>query len=92
MLLLDAYEQLGNEEYRKASILGMDFYIISQVAEPQAGWSEQYSHDMKPAQACSYEPAGIHSRQTMFNIRDLQNYYKITGDLRYLEPIPAAIR
>jgi len=68
MLLLDAYIQLGNEEYSKAAIRGMDFYIISQVAEPRAGWSEQYSHNMKLAQARSYEPAAIYSRQTMFNI------------------------
>jgi len=91
MLLLDAWEKLGNEEYRKAAVRGMDFYIVSQGAPPQAGWGEQHYHDMRPAHARTYEPAAFHTRQTVNNIRDLETFYKITGDHRYLKPIPAAI-
>ena len=91
MLLIEAWEKLGNEEYHKAAVRGMDFYIISQGAAPQAGWGEQHYHDLRPAHARTYEPAAFHSRQTMFNIRDLQTFYRITGDRRYLKPIPPAI-
>ncbi|MFC1509382.1 pectate lyase [Candidatus Omnitrophota bacterium] len=90
-LLYDAWEQLGNEEYLKAALRGMDFHIISQLGSPQAGWANAYSHDMKPAQERTYEPAGLNTTRTTSNIRTLENFYKITGDRRYLQPIPAAL-
>jgi PelA/Pel-15E family pectate lyase len=90
-LLLEAYEKLGNEEHRKAAYRGMDFYIISQLPSPQAGWAQQYDMDLKPAWARSYEPAALCSSQTVDNIKDLQTFYLITGDRRYLRPIPEAI-
>jgi PelA/Pel-15E family pectate lyase len=90
-LLLEAYEKLGNEEYRKAAYRGMDFYLVSQLPPPQAGWAQQYDMDLKPAWARSYEPAALCSSQTVDNIKDLQTFYLITGDRRYLRPIPEAI-
>ncbi|MDA2926029.1 pectate lyase [Acidobacteria bacterium AH-259-G07] len=91
-LLLEAYEELGNEEYKKAARRGMDFYIISQLPSPQAGWADQYDMEMKPAWARSYEPTGVNTYHTVRNIRNLQVFYRITGDRRYLEPIPPAIQ
>jgi PelA/Pel-15E family pectate lyase len=91
-LLLEAYEKLGNEEYRKAANRGMDFYIVSQLPSPQAGWAQQYDMDLKPAWARSYEPAALCSSQTIDNIKDLQTFYLMTGDCRYLRPIPEAIQ
>jgi len=90
-LLLEAFEKLGNEEYKKAAYRGMDFYILSQIPSPQAGWAQQYDLNMKPASARSYEPAALCSSQTVENIRELQTFYLITGDRRYLRPIPGAI-
>jgi hypothetical protein len=91
-LLLEAYHKLGNEEYLKAARRGMDFYIISQLPAPQAGWALQYDMEMKPAWARSYEPAALCSDQTVENIKDLESFYMITGDRRYLEPVPKAIQ
>jgi PelA/Pel-15E family pectate lyase len=91
-LLLEAYERFGNEEYRQAARRGMDFYILSQRPRPQAGWAQQYDMDMNPAWARSYEPPALMTGQTMENIRDLEKFYLITGDRRYLEPIPGAIQ
>ncbi len=90
-LLIDAWERLGNEEYLKAARRGMDFYLISQYAKPQAGWAQQYSLDMRPAAARTYEPAALNVVRTVININDLMTFYTITGDRRYLSPIPAAI-
>jgi PelA/Pel-15E family pectate lyase len=92
MFLLEAYQKLGEDKYREAARRGMNFYLISQVAAPQAGWALQYDLEMKPAWARSYEPAAIASGQTVRNIKDLMTFYKITGDSRYLSPIPAAIQ
>ncbi|MDA2925640.1 pectate lyase [Acidobacteria bacterium AH-259-G07] len=91
-LLLEAYEKLGDEGYRKAAYRGMDFYILSQLPTPQAGWAQQYDMDMKPAWARSYEPAALNTHQTARNIKGLENFYLITGDRRYLEPIPKALQ
>ncbi len=92
ILLVDAWRKLGNEDYWKAAQRGMNFYIISQLAPPQAGWAEQYNHDMEPAQARSYEPASVMARQAVWSINDLLTFYRITGDRRYLAPIPNAIQ
>ena len=91
-LLLDAYRKLGDERYLKAARRGMDFVANSQLPPPQAGWGQQYSPDMKPAKARNYEPAAVEPRQTIENIALLEDFYKITGDDRYLRGIPAAIR
>jgi len=91
-LLLEAYEKLGNEEHLRAAHKGMDFYLLSQLPSPQAGWALQYDMEMKPAWARSYEPAAVCSGQTVQNIKDLERFYMITGDRRYLEPIPRAIQ
>lgn len=90
--LLEAYEKLGNEAYKAAARRGMDFYILSQVPAPQAGWAMQYDLELKPAWARAYEPASVASPQTAENIRDLESFYEITGDRRYLTLIPAALQ
>ena len=89
--LLEASERLGKEEYRKAAIRGMDFVKASQLPPPQAGWAQQYDEDMQPAAARSCEPKAISLIDTLQCIQNLQKYYKITGDRKYLEGIPKAI-
>ena len=90
-LLMEAYEKLGDERYYTAARRAMDFYIISQGPDDQAGWAQQYSWDMQPAAARSYEPAAYQPGRTMYSINDLMTFYKITGDRRYLAPILPAI-
>ncbi|MDA2925615.1 pectate lyase [Acidobacteria bacterium AH-259-G07] len=90
--LVEAYEKLGDKKYWEAARRGMDFYILSQLPSPQTGWAQQYGFDMKPAWARSQEMNAVSSGQTFQNVRDLMNFYRVTGDRRYLEPIPKAIR
>ncbi len=90
-LLLEAYEKLGNEDYKKAAYRGMDFLIISQLAAPQAGWGQQYDMDMNSAPARGYEPASVMPGQTVQCIRDLQTFFMITGNKKFLRGIPDAI-
>lgn len=91
-LLLDAFEKLGDKRYFDAALRGMDFYLISQLPPPQAGWGQQYDMNMISAQARSYEPASVMPGQTYACASDLMDYYKITGDKRYLKGIPDAIK
>lgn len=90
-ILIDAWERLGSEEYREAAIRGMDFYLISQLPKPQAGWAQQYTMDMQPGAARTYEPAALNVQDSVSNMYDLMKFYTITGDKRYLKPIPDAI-
>ena len=90
-VLVEAYEKLGDNKYWEAARRGMDFYLLSQLPGPQSGWAQQYDFDLKPAWARSYEPPAVFSGQTAENVRDLINFYRMTGDRRYLEPIPRAI-
>ncbi len=89
--LLEAYERLGGEHYREAARRGMDFVLLAQYPSPQAGWGQQYDYEMRIAAARSCEPAALTTAQTASCIYSLIDYYKITGDRRYLQGIPAAL-
>ncbi len=90
-VMLDAYHIYGGEKYMESVKRCGDFIIASQLAEPQAGWAQQYDHDLKPASARWFEPAGVNGAATPRNIRTLINLYLEIGDEKYLKPIPAAI-
>jgi len=94
-LLLEAYEKLGRETYREAAHRGMDFIMIAQYINKdpvfQAGWSAQHDMSLKPAAARSYEPASISPGYTVQCIRDLEMFYMMTGNRKYLTVIPEAI-
>lgn len=90
-LLLEAHDTLGMPGYLEAARRGMDFYIISQQASPQAGWGQQHNFDMVPAGGRKFEIGALSSDETVDNVRDLLTFYKATGDRRYLEPVPKAL-
>ncbi len=90
-MLMEAWEKLGDERYRDAAVRGMDFLIISQGPGKQAAWGAQHGKDLLPAWGRTHEPPVYLPRYTVENIRALMNYYRMTGDRRYLKPIPSAI-
>jgi len=90
-VMLRAHKTYGRQEYLDSARRAGDFIILSQIPSPQAGWAQQYSHDMKPAWARRFEPLGVCSLVTGSNIRMLVDLYLYTKDKKYLEPIPKAI-
>ncbi len=90
-VMLKAHKAYGKDEYLACAERGGDFIIASQLAKPQAGWAQQYSHDTKPAWARTFEPPGVCSAATARNIRTLVQLYIYTKNDKYLAPIPAAI-
>jgi Pectic acid lyase len=90
-VLLEAHRYYGRARYFNGAKRGGQFIIASQLAQPQAGWAQQYSHDLKPAWARAFEPPGVCSWVTSDNIHTLVDLYRVTGDRRYLKPIPDAI-
>jgi hypothetical protein len=90
-VLLKAHALYGDERYLTGAERGGEFIIRSQISQTQAGWAQQYNHEMQPARARSFEPAGVCSAVTARNIRTLTQLYLYTGNRRYLHPTPAAI-
>lgn len=69
----------------------MNFLLISQGPLPYAGWGQQYTMDLKPAGARTYEPASLDPQYTAMNIELLLKFYEMTGDRRYMERIGDAL-
>ncbi len=90
-VMLKAHGRYGKDKYLRSAVRGGDFIISSQCASPQAGWAQQYSHDMKPAWARPFEPPAVCSAVTARNIKTLVDLYLYTKNEKYLAPIPPAI-
>ncbi|WP_293747842.1 pectate lyase [uncultured Paraglaciecola sp.] len=66
---------------------GMNAFITLKLPAPQPGWALQYSLDLKPAAARSYEPVSVSVGTTVNNLSLLMHFYKSTGDKKYLDGI-----
>jgi PelA/Pel-15E family pectate lyase len=89
--LIMVYQALGETRVRDSIRRGMDIFLATQQGAPQAGWGLQYSLDLKPAAARSYEPKALVTHTTGANIKQLMNFYRLTGDRKYLARIPEAL-
>ena len=89
--LLLCYRVLGGERIASAIRRAMDAYLLTLQRAPQAGWAMQYTHDLRPAAARSYEPAALSTGTTAHNIDHLIVFYRWTGDRKFLARIPEAL-
>ncbi|HEX8585395.1 MAG TPA: pectate lyase [Allosphingosinicella sp.] len=89
--LLMVYQHLGDTRALDAIHRGMNIYLLTQGGAPQAGWALQYTLDLKPAAARTYEPEALHTATTASNVEQLMAFYRMTGDRRFLARIPEAI-
>ena len=90
-LLLDAYKAFGDPRYFEAARLGVDALIELQGPEGQACWAEQYDLGGRPAAARTHEPAGYVIRESIGAMYLLGRFYLLTGDQKYLSPIPRCL-
>ncbi|MFA5292839.1 MAG: pectate lyase [Phycisphaerae bacterium] len=89
--LIQCYIVLGQRRCLEPAVRGMNFYLVSQQAKPQAGWAQQYTMDLKPAGARTYEPKALSTKDTVDNINQLITFYRMTGDGKFLDHIPDAL-
>jgi PelA/Pel-15E family pectate lyase len=87
--LLQCYLTLGGERLLEPIHRGMNFYLLSQ--HESGGWAQQYDLDLNSAWARSYEPESLLPSTTFENAMLLLEFYKITGDSKYLDRVPTAI-
>ncbi|MBQ9477506.1 MAG: pectate lyase [Bacteroidales bacterium] len=91
--LLQCLQVLGTQNLKEPILRAMRLVIMLQQGEPYAGWADQYTvDDLKPAHARSYEPRAISNNTTQSMCRQLMQYYRLTGDTRFLAGIPAALK
>jgi len=85
------YQHLGDTRALDAVHRGMNIYLLTQQGAPQAGWALQYTLDLKPVAARTYEPNALSTGTTASNVEQLMAFYRITGDRRFLARIPEAL-
>ena len=89
--LLAAHRIYGGERYRAALAKLGDFLILAQMPEPQPGWCQQYGYDMVPIWARKFEPPALSGWESQDVMETLIKIARLTGDRKYLEPIPHAL-
>ncbi len=90
--LIMCYQALGETRVMDAITRAMNVFLVTQGPAPQAGWSLQYTpSDLQPAAARTYEPKALSTHTTASNIGQLFNFYRMTGDARFLARVPEAL-
>ncbi len=89
--LLLAHDIYGETRYRDAALKLADFLLLAQLPEPQSAWAQQYSFEMQPIWARKFEPPAITGGESQGVIETLLTAYTVSGDPKYLEPIPRAL-
>jgi PelA/Pel-15E family pectate lyase len=89
--LIMCYQALGDPRVLDTITRGMNAFLVTQQGPPQPGWALQYTLDLKPAGARTYEPNALVTHTTAFNIEQLLKFYRLTGDTKFLARIPEAL-
>lgn len=89
--MLVAWEVYGDERYLDSARRTGEFFILAQMPEPQPAWAQQYDVSMHPCWDRKMEPPAISGLESQDTIEVLLLLYRMTGEERFLEPVPAAI-
>jgi PelA/Pel-15E family pectate lyase len=89
--LVMCYQTLGDPRVLDPIIRGMNAFLVTQQGQPQAGWALQYTTDLRPAGARTYEPKAMVTHTTAANIALLVRFYRLTGETKFLARVPAAL-
>jgi PelA/Pel-15E family pectate lyase len=89
--LVMCYQALGETRVLDAITRGMNVYVVAQQGQPQPGWGMQYTLDLKPAGARTYEPNAIVTHATYSAIEQMMGFYRLTGDTKFLARLPEAL-
>lgn len=89
--LLLAWQLRGDARYLEAAKRGGDFLIAAQMPDPQPAWAQQYDAEMQPAWSRAFEPSAICGRESQAAMWALLRLAAVTGEKKYLAPLPRAI-
>lgn len=91
-LLLRAHDLAGEARYLEAAKKAGEFFILAQMPEPQPVWAQQYNYDMEPVWARKFEPPSVGCGEGAGVMRALLDLWAVTGEERFLRPIPPALK
>ncbi|MBI4874546.1 MAG: hypothetical protein HY822_07935 [Acidobacteria bacterium] len=91
-MMLEAARIYKDPRYRASAEKGGQFILLAQMPDPQPAWAQQYNAEMQPAWARVFEPPSVTGGESQGVMRMLMALYRETGDRKYLEPIPRAIK
>lgn len=89
--LLTVLEVYGDERDRTTLVQLGNFLLLAQMPNPQPAWCQQYNFAMQPTWARKFEPPAICGLESEDAMRTLMKVYTVTGDQKYLAPIPRAL-
>ena len=89
--MIACYQTLGYPKLLEPIIRAMNCILLLQQGSPQPGWSWQFTTDLKPAGARTYEPEGLYSGATYSCIEMMMDFYEYTGETKFLSRVPDAI-
>jgi len=89
--LMLVYQGLGERRLLDPLQRGMGVVLLAQQGQPQPGWALQYTPALEPAGARTSEPKSLATHTSYACIEQLMQYYRWTGDSKYLARIPEAI-
>ncbi len=89
--LILCMQYLNRFDLKQPIIKALECSKKLQQPKPYAGWSDQYTLDLKPAHARTYEPRAVNTSTTVGFIYNMMDFYRYTGDTFFLSGIPAAI-
>ena len=90
-VLVAAHKTYKDAKYKAAVAKLGDFLILAQMPDPQPGWCQQYTQKMEPMWARKFEPPAITGWESQDAMRTLIRVARVTGESKYLEPIPKAL-
>ena len=91
-VMLDAAVIYQQPRFRAAALKAGDFIILAQMPEPQPAWAQQYNNKCQPAWARRFEPPAVTGGESQGVMLTLLDLYRRTGESRFLEPIPPALK
>ena len=91
-VMLEASSYYEKEDIDKSLQKVGRFLMISQLPPPQPGWAQQYNEFLQPAWARTFEPPSVCPSASVHNINSLIDLFEHTGQNKFLEPIPDAVR
>jgi PelA/Pel-15E family pectate lyase len=89
--LIMVYQALGEPRVLDPINRAMNSFLVMQLGQPQPAWALQYTLDLQPAGARTYEPKSLVTHTTAENVNQLMNFYQLTGETKFLARIPEAL-
>ncbi len=90
-VLFLAERTYGERKFREAAERAGSFLILAQMPDPQPGWAQQYDFEMHPIWARKFEPPAVTGGESQGAMETLLRLARVTGDRKYLEPLPRAL-